>query len=98
MRPPVEDELHASPSLDRILDGRCLFAANYCIRILNKRRSRHAVNRGRDDDLKVKPVVVDGAERLMTPEERLEERGRRSGANRHAVHIWDMEICRSPPA
>ncbi|QOZ78859.1 hypothetical protein XH83_27725 [Bradyrhizobium sp. CCBAU 53351] len=91
IRPNVEAEITASASLDRVLEGRCAFAARYCIDKLNRSRSRIAINRGRDDDLKVVPILdADGNERLMTPEERIKKRGVRSGATRSAVALWKM--------
>ena len=47
VRPVVEAELGCSDALDRVLTGRCAFAARYCRRKAGKRRK---LNRGRDRD------------------------------------------------
>ena len=49
VRPRVEDELKACPSRDRLLEGRCRFAANYCMRMLAKSAGRNAYQKGRKD-------------------------------------------------
>ncbi|WP_144030712.1 hypothetical protein [Bradyrhizobium japonicum] len=80
VRPQVEDELPASPALDRVIDGRCRWGAAYCLGRMFKPR-RRSVNRGRDRDLVFSmPDVA----------ERHKERSVRSGAIRHAVAIWRM--------
>lgn len=58
VRPQVEAEIEACASLDKMLDGRCAFAANYCIDRMAKSGSRHVhafkVGKGK------KAAAVDG--------------------------------------
>jgi hypothetical protein len=79
-RPVVEAELGRSDALDRILKGRCTFAANYC----RGRLSRRGMRKGRGRDLN-DPLFIE-----MPAEQRIEETAKRSAAHRRSVSLYRL--------
>lgn len=79
VRPEVEKELGPSAGLDRVLERRCEFAANYCLRQKRKTEAKH---RGRDRHLVFQ---------ISDAEERKRETGRRSAAQQRGLSMWEIK-------